>query len=623
MHNLRINRKNRKPVSTYVLSGFIVMLTLLVAACPMLTAPPAMYAPTLIEGSEQLTVSWIDPTTWNWGENNAGNDITTYHLRYRHMSSESWTEITSGIIGTSHTITDLKNGMNYAVQVRAVNAQGTGGWSASAAATPTAFLAMSAPLLTVENGTITASWNALNGHNVTAYHLRYSEKDSGSWTEITKGITGTSYPIVGLTNGTSYDVQVRAVNAQGTGGWSASSTATFVTAPTAPGTMIAPTFEAGTGRLIATWTAPENDGGSPITGYELRYRTDDGAWTRISSGIACRARSEGQAEVCHFSFSFNPSYTGHTITGMTDSANYQMQVRAINAQGVSEWSATAMLPFATQLPAGSPASVPLSADSSNTLIANEGISLFVTTVGVSNITVVDGDITAVTSVATPDGVTIPTVDSSSGLITVTVSADTTAGTYVVYGTGTGDTLLFAEYFFVTENPTTNAQLKTAVTDGVTTWGNTANLNYIVTTAVTDMDTIFINNASFNGDISGWDVSSVTNMLSMFQLAGAFNRDISGWDVSSVTNMSSMFQNASAFNSDISGWDVSSVTTMSYMFAVASAFTQNLEEWKDHWTLETGNKLTTADPPKYTGTTQDMFYGSGVNETNGNVPSWYE
>ena len=43
-------------------------------------------------------------------------------------------------------------------------------------------------------------------------------------------------------------------------------------------------------------------------------------------------------------------------------------------------------------------------------------------------------------------------------------------------------------------------------------------------------------SSFNGDISGWDVSSVTIMTYMFRNS-TFNGDLSGWDVSSVTDMS--------------------------------------------------------------------------------------
>ena len=41
-----------------------------------------------------------------------------------------------------------------------------------------------------------------------------------------------------------------------------------------------------------------------------------------------------------------------------------------------------------------------------------------------------------------------------------------------------------------------------------------------------------NLSEFNGDISGWDVSSVLNMNCMFTFS-KFNGDISGWDVSSV------------------------------------------------------------------------------------------
>ena len=54
-------------------------------------------------------------------------------------------------------------------------------------------------------------------------------------------------------------------------------------------------------------------------------------------------------------------------------------------------------------------------------------------------------------------------------------------------------------------------------------------------------------------------SGITSMFEMFRNAATFNEDISSWDVSSVTTMSSMFNSAWAFNRDISSWDVSSVT----------------------------------------------------------------
>ena len=104
--------------------------------------------------------------------------------------------------------------------------------------------------------------------------------------------------------------------------------------------------------------------------------------------------------------------------------------------------------------------------------------------------------------------------------------------------------------------------------------------------VTNMNSLFENETSFNEDISSWDVSNVTNMRDMFKNATTFNQDIGEWDVSSVTDMSYMFDNADSFNQPIGDWDVSSVTNMSYMFNdnifafsnIPTAFNQPIGDW---------------------------------------------
>ena len=96
--------------------------------------------------------------------------------------------------------------------------------------------------------------------------------------------------------------------------------------------------------------------------------------------------------------------------------------------------------------------------------------------------------------------------------------------------------------------------------------------------VTDMTGTFWGASSFDGDLSGWNVSSVTDMTSMFSGASSFDGDLSDWNVSSVTGMTSMFAGASSFDGDLSGWNVSSVTGMTSMFSGASSFNGDLSDW---------------------------------------------
>merc|ERR1719183_1053448 len=104
-------------------------------------------------------------------------------------------------------------------------------------------------------------------------------------------------------------------------------------------------------------------------------------------------------------------------------------------------------------------------------------------------------------------------------------------------------------------------------------------------------------ASFNGDLSKWDVSEAIDMRRMFASVSSFNGDLSKWDVSSVTNMQNMFSHATSFNCDLSRWDVSRVYNMVTMFRSASSFKHTLcGKWKtstakkDNVFLGSGGKL---------------------------------
>ena len=105
-----------------------------------------------------------------------------------------------------------------------------------------------------------------------------------------------------------------------------------------------------------------------------------------------------------------------------------------------------------------------------------------------------------------------------------------------------------------------------------------NASTTCTSGITSMKSLFSDDATFNADISHWDVSSVTSLNTMFVNAKSFNQPIGSWDISSVTDMGSMFQGASAFNQDINAWNTSSVEKLEGIFAGASSFNQPLDNW---------------------------------------------
>lgn len=163
---------------------------------------------------------------------------------------------------------------------------------------------------------------------------------------------------------------------------------------------------------------------------------------------------------------------------------------------------------------------------------------------------------------------------------VTGLKETTNYFYRTYFTNTDGT------FYGNEIPFTTTELPSAVyldSNGVTikasagaTIGDTGTVNGIVYTVV---DSATLKNRIYsNADVTNVCVSRITNLSSMFPQNASFNQDIGSWDVSNVTNMRYMFYYATSFNQDISSWNVSNVTDMYGMFNGASSFNQDLSSW---------------------------------------------
>ena len=134
---------------------------------------------------------------------------------------------------------------------------------------------------------LNVNWSAPDnaGPAITDYdHRHRTASPEGNWTEVT-GTTSTalSATIAGLAEGTSYDVQVRATNDEGTGAWSDSGTES-TDANVAPAFSSSATFDAAENQTVAgTVEASDSDTGDNITGYEITGGADQGAFSIGSS----------------------------------------------------------------------------------------------------------------------------------------------------------------------------------------------------------------------------------------------------------------------------------------------------------------------------------------------------
>ena len=122
------------------------------------------------------------------------------------------------------------------------------------------------PVVTGGDGRVTATWQAPSntGPAITGYDVRHRSTSASGWTEVSLGDVLT-HTVTGLTAGTDYLVQVRAVSPEGAGAWSESGAGTTAAAANRAPAFASAAFE----RSVPEHSPAGTAVGAPVTASDL------------------------------------------------------------------------------------------------------------------------------------------------------------------------------------------------------------------------------------------------------------------------------------------------------------------------------------------------------------------
>jgi len=255
------------------------------AAPADVTAPATPTALSAAGADGSVSLSWTGGTD---------ADLAGYRL-YRAAGTTVTpgpaTLVASSVTGTGYLDTGLTNGTSYTYALVAVDKAGNASAPATVRATPADSAPPAAPAglkAGVGDGKVTLSWTANRENDLAGYNVY----PAGSTTKLNAAlVTGATYTVSGLDNGTTYRYVVTAVDSAG----NESAPSTVVEAVPAPGDSTAPAVPAGVrtvlgkGSVTITWSAV---GDGDLAGYDV-YRSAAGAEpTRVATGVTGTSYSD-------------------------------------------------------------------------------------------------------------------------------------------------------------------------------------------------------------------------------------------------------------------------------------------------------------------------------------------
>lgn len=310
----------------------------------MPSVPSGDFSGVLAEVTHQDPPDGTVQLSWTFTPDSQDGGLTIkYDIYQQEVGAGSWgAAIATDVVGSPYTVdaAGLTNGTSYEFKIVSTNVLGVGPEVVTGAVIPRvpASKPTNVTALDAQDVSTTVSWDAPydGGTAITDYYLEYQwSLDNATWSGWSTYDDGlsidTSAPVTGLTNGTYYQFRVAAVTQAGTltGAWSdPSATVQPRTVPAAPTDVVAvpadPDVDPNGGFATVSWTAPDVDGGRPVTDYSIEYAVYDTAPDAVPSWIPFADAVDTNTSV--------------DVTNLTNGLTYIFRVAAVNTEGTGAWS---------------------------------------------------------------------------------------------------------------------------------------------------------------------------------------------------------------------------------------------------------------------------------------------